>query len=85
MKQSPYRQKIKDNTNYITGSVHYNKRSYDKQFEIVAVLPNSEIERLGLHIGGEVVLDIASSRQDALDAVRFFRGHSHNNNKDTHA
>lgn len=49
-------------------SVHYNKRSFDGMFEIVA---RADVEG----IWREVVLDIQSTRTKALDAVRFLRGH----------
>ncbi len=66
---------LRDTVPYIKGSVHYSKRQYDKKFEIVAVLPPSVVAEMGLHIGGEIVLDVADNRQDALNFVRHYRGH----------
>lgn len=73
MKITTSMETIRANSNYITGSVHYNRRSYDKQFEIVARLTDRTMDDLGVNIGGEVVLDVQRDRQDALAAVRFFR------------
>lgn len=64
---------IRDNTDYIPGSVHWNRRVYDKAFEVVGRLTPDGMAKLGSSIGGEVVLDVRSSRQDALASVRFFR------------
>lgn len=66
---------IKENTQYIPGSVHYHKRRGDGKYEVVGQLYNHAREALGLSIGGEVVLDVKPNRQDALASVRFFRGH----------
>lgn len=73
MKITPRMETIRANSNYITGSVHYNRRSYDKQFEVVARLTDRTMDELGVNIGGEVVLDVQPNRQDALASVRFFR------------
>lgn len=73
MNITPRMQSIRDNVNYIAPSVHYNRRAYDKKFEIVAALPDHELDTLGVNIGGEVVLDVRDDRQDALASVRFFR------------
>ena len=70
---------IRDTTQYISGSVHYHRRKLDGKFEIVANLYHTAREALGLSIGGEVVLDVQPNRQDALESVRFFRGHQDNN------
>lgn len=66
---------IRSNTSYIEGSVHFNKRAYDKKFEVVARLKDHALNEMDLCIGGEVVLDIQDKREDALAVVRFFRGH----------
>lgn len=64
---------IRSNTRYVEASVHYNRRKFDKKYEIVARLYDDALEDLGVTIGGEVVLAIYEDRHDALDAVRFFR------------
>lgn len=64
---------IRTNTRYVKGSVHYNRRAFDKKYEVVARLYDDALEDLGLTIGGEVVLDVRDDRQDALASVRFFR------------
>jgi hypothetical protein len=64
---------IRDRTDYIAGSVHWNRRAYDKAFEVVGRLSPEGMEKLGSSIGGEVVLDVRHNRQDALRSVRFFR------------
>jgi hypothetical protein len=61
---------------FIPGSVHYNRRAFDKKFEIVARLTDHAMDQLELNIGGEVVLDVQEDRQNALASVRFFRGQS---------
>lgn len=66
---------IKVNTPFIPATVHYHKRRGDKVYEIVATLPAWKVAELGLSIGGEVVLATASDRQEALNLVRYFRGH----------
>lgn len=67
-------QTIRANARYIPGSVHYNRRAFDKKYEVVARLYDDALEDLGVAIGGEVVLDVRDDRIDALEAVRFFRG-----------
>ncbi|WP_319413836.1 hypothetical protein [uncultured Cohaesibacter sp.] len=64
---------IRNRADYIEGSVHWNRRAYDKAYEIVARLHPEALVRLGSTIGGEVVLDVRQDRRDALAAVRFFR------------
>ena len=64
---------IRANARYIEASVHYNRRAFDKKYEIVARLYDDAVEDLGLTIGGEVVLDVRDDRHDALASVRFFR------------
>lgn len=64
---------IRENTDYIAASVHYKKRAFDKQFEIVARISDAALDELGVNIGGEIVLDVQENRQYALDSVRFFR------------
>ena len=71
---------IKETAGYIPATVHYNKRARDKKFEIVGVLPPALLEEMKLNIGGEVVLAIADDRQEALNLVRFFRGHQQKGN-----
>ena len=73
MQITPRMNSIRDNTDYITGSVHWNRRAYDKNFEIVGRLTPEGLAALGSSIGGEVVLDVQAGRQDALASVRFFR------------
>ncbi len=73
MKITPRMETIRAKSNYITGSVHYNRRAFDKQFEVVARLTDRTMDELGVNIGGKVVLDVQPNRQDALAAVRFFR------------
>ncbi len=64
---------IRSNTRYVEASVHYNRRKFDKKYEIVARLYDDALEDLGVTIGGEVVLDVREDRHDALESVRFFR------------
>lgn len=66
---------IRDKTNFIKGTTHYNRRKHDGKYEVLAQLKAPAREALGLSIGGEVVLDVCANRNDALDSVRFFRGH----------
>ncbi|MBN9136646.1 MAG: hypothetical protein J0I92_11450, partial [Phyllobacterium sp.] len=66
MKITPRMETIRAKSNYITGSVHYNRRAFDKQFEVVARLTDRTMDELGVNIGGEVVLDVQPNRQDAL-------------------
>lgn len=73
MKITPRMEAIRANSEYIAPSVHYNRRAYDKKFEVVGRLSDRTLDELGLNIGGEVVLDIQDDRQDALASVRFFR------------
>lgn len=73
MKPTPRMESIRDNTSYIERSVHYNKRAYDKKFEVVGRLTDTALNELEANMGGEVVLDIQENRQDALASVRFFR------------
>jgi len=65
---------IRANAGYVASSVHYNRRKFDKQYEVVARLYDAQVDELGLNIGGEVVLDVRADREDALASVRFFRG-----------
>ena len=81
MQPTAQQTKIRDNTQYITGSTHYHKRAGDGMYEIVASLYHHAREALGLSIGGEVVLDVQANRQDALASVRFFRGHKQGERK----
>lgn len=64
---------IRSTARYVEASVHYNRRKFDKKFEIVARLYDDALEDLGLAIGGEVVLDVRDDRIEALESVRFFR------------
>lgn len=64
---------IKDNAGYVPASVHYHKRALDKKYEVVASLLSATVEKLGLGIGGAVVLDVQPNRTDALESVRYFR------------
>lgn len=70
---TPRMTEIRDRTDYIAGSVHWNRRAYDKAFEVVGRLTPEGMAKLGSSIGGEVVLDVQYNRQDALKSVRFFR------------
>lgn len=70
---TPRMAEIRDRTDYIAGSVHWNRRAYDKAFEVVGRLTPEGMAKLGSSIGGEVVLDVQYNRQDALKSVRFFR------------
>lgn len=70
---TPTMERLRDTTSYIEGSVHYNRRAYDKQFEVVARLTDPALEKLGSSIGGEIVLDVQPNRHAALESVRFFR------------
>lgn len=79
-KITPSMEHIRETADYIEGSVHYNKRAYDKQFEIVARLTDRAIDELGVAIGGEVVLDVQPDRHAALTSVRYFRRQEDNNN-----
>lgn len=73
MQITPRMNEIRDRTDYIAGSVHWNRRKHDKAFEVVGRLTPEALTKLGSSIGGEVVLDVQHNRQDALQAVRFFR------------
>lgn len=73
MNITPRMQSIRDNVNYIAPSVHYQRRKYDKKYEVVAALSDYEVRELDVNIGGEIVLDVQSDRQSALASVRFFR------------
>lgn len=73
MKITPRMERIRNNSDYIEPSVHYNRRAFDKKFEIVARVSDRTMDELELNIGGEVVLDVQDNRQDALASVRFFR------------
>lgn len=66
---------IKEAGGFVPASVHFSQRKYDKKFEVVAQLTYDKLDELGLSIGGEVVLDIQETRNDALASVRYFRGH----------
>lgn len=70
---TPAMERLREATSYVEGSVHYNRRKYDNQFEVVARLTDRALEELGSSIGGEVVLDVQPNRHAALDSVRFFR------------
>lgn len=61
--------------NYIASSVHYTRRRFDGRYEIVAQATASFLNANELNIGGEIVLDVQKNRQDAVDAVRYFRKH----------
>ncbi|MBT1154451.1 hypothetical protein J1C56_02480 [Aminobacter anthyllidis] len=73
MKITTKMEEIRSKSNYIPASVHYSRRAFDKQFEIVARVTDRTMDELGVNIGGEVCLDVQRNRQDALAAVRFFR------------
>lgn len=73
MKITPRMERIRANSEYIAPSVHYNRRAYDKQYEVVARLYDRTMDEMGLNIGGEVVLDVQPDRHSALASVRFFR------------
>ena len=64
---------VRNNGSYIAGSVHYSRRKFDKQFEIVARATDTFLNEHELNFGGEVVLAVAKNRNEALDLVRFFR------------
>ncbi|MCF4099810.1 hypothetical protein [Maritalea mediterranea] len=64
---------IRANTDYIHQSVHFKRRAYDKQYEVVGRLSDKSIDDLDLSIGGEIVLDVQPNRTTALASVRFFR------------
>jgi hypothetical protein len=66
---------IRSNARYVEASVHYNRRKFDKKFEIVARLRDDALEDLGVTIGGEIVLDVRDDRIEALESVKFFRNH----------
>lgn len=74
MNPTPRMKSIRANAGYVAASVHYNRRKFDKQYEVVARLYDAHVDELGLNIGGEVVLDVRADREAALEAVRFFRG-----------
>ena len=75
MQPTAQQTKIRDNTQYITGSTHYHKRAGDGMYEIVASLYHHAREALSLSIG------VQANRQDALASVRFFRGHKQGERK----
>ena len=78
MKITPRMHEIRDRSDYFTGSVHWNRRKYDKAYEVVAQLTPEALVRLGSSIGGEVVLDVQHDRRDALASVKFFRRQENN-------
>ena len=73
MQITPRMNEIRDRADYIEGTVHWNRRAYDKAYEIIGLLRPEALQRLGASIGGEVVLDVRHDRRDALTSVRFFR------------
>lgn len=70
---TPFLNTIKQNVTFDSRSVHYNKRSLDGAYEIVA---RAEVDAGDGPLWREVCLDVQPNRTKALDAVRFLRGHS---------
>lgn len=64
---------VRNSGSYIAGSVHYSRRKMDKRYEIIARATDTFLNENELNIGGEIVLDVRGNRQEALDAVRFYR------------
>lgn len=64
---------IMTKTRYIPSSCHFNKRSFDKKWEVIAQLYDDAADELEINCGGQVVLWVADDRQTALEIVRHLR------------
>lgn len=73
MKITEQMKATRNSGSYIAASVHYSRRKFDKRYEIIARATDTFLNENELNIGGEIVLDIRGTRQEALDAVRFYR------------